>query len=81
MDQIRDIDAKESFDILLDRVEHGEEIVITRDGKPVARMVQAQPQFDREAALAAVERIKERSKTMSLRPDTIGELKHMGHKY
>lgn len=34
-------DAKFSLDDLLTRVEAGEEIVITRDGRPVARLVPA----------------------------------------
>jgi len=32
-------DAKTNFSRLVDRVEHGEEIVIGRAGKPVARLV------------------------------------------
>lgn len=39
---------------LLDQVEHGEEIVITRDGKAVARRVPAGPVFDRDRAARAV---------------------------
>jgi prevent-host-death family protein len=34
-------EARTHFPQLLDRVEHGETIVITRDGKPVARLVPA----------------------------------------
>ena len=32
-------EVERSWENLLDRVEQGEEVVITRDGKPVARMV------------------------------------------
>ena len=40
---------------LLDRVERGERITITRDGRAVARLVPAVPTLDVAAALAAVE--------------------------
>jgi len=36
-------EAKTKFSELLDRVERGEEIVITRHGKPVARLVTQAP--------------------------------------
>jgi prevent-host-death family protein len=36
-------EAKTHLPRLLDRVEHGETIVITRHGKPVARLVPASP--------------------------------------
>jgi prevent-host-death family protein len=41
MNAVGDNEAKANFSELLDRVEHGEEIVITRDGKPAARLVPA----------------------------------------
>ncbi len=39
MQYIGAFEAKNTLGALLDRVEKGEEIVITRHGKPVARMV------------------------------------------
>jgi antitoxin (DNA-binding transcriptional repressor) of toxin-antitoxin stability system len=42
------VEAKTRFSELLDRVERGEEVVITRDGKPVARL-HAQPTVENEA--------------------------------
>jgi prevent-host-death family protein len=47
-------EAKNRFGYLLDQVEHGEEIVITRRGKAVARLVPAEPGFDRDKARRAV---------------------------
>jgi len=41
MNTIRAVDAEERMSELLDRVEQGEEILILRNGKPVARMVAA----------------------------------------
>ena len=47
--------------MLLDRVEHGEEIVITRHGKPVARLVPNATRIDGPQARAALERIRARA--------------------
>jgi prevent-host-death family protein len=48
-------DAKNSLGALLDLVEQGEEIVITRRGKPVARLVPEAARRDRaRAAVAAI---------------------------
>jgi prevent-host-death family protein len=49
-------DAKTRLSELLDRVEKGEQIVITRHGKPVARLV-PEGGHDRAAARAAVARL------------------------
>jgi len=50
-------DAKTRFGDLLNRVERGEVIVITRHGHPVARLVPFDEAIDRERARAAVERL------------------------
>lgn len=71
-----EVDTKETLESIIDRVEHGEEVVIVRDGKTVAKIVQeAAPAFDRQVALAAMESIKERRKGVTLGPDlTIRDL-------
>lgn len=46
-------DAKTRLSELLDRVERGEEIVITRDGRPVAKLSRTGPGHDVAAARAA----------------------------
>jgi prevent-host-death family protein len=51
---------------LLDQVERGEEITITRHSKEIARLVPAKPSFNREEALAAVRRIRERAQQRKL---------------
>jgi prevent-host-death family protein len=59
-------DAKTRLSELLDRVEKGEQIVITRHGKPVARLVpEGGPNV--AEALAALERITARRKEMAAR--------------
>ena len=49
-------DAKTHFAELLSRVERGEQIVITRHGKPIARLV-PEGRHDTEAARQALDRI------------------------
>ena len=56
------LEAKERWSELLDKVEQGEEVVITRDGKPVARLVQPVRGRDVQNAEEALARIRERSK-------------------
>jgi prevent-host-death family protein len=62
MDEIGAFEAKNTLGTLLDRVEAGEEIVITRRGKPVARLIPETATKDRSKAMAAAERINSRSK-------------------
>ena len=52
-------EAKNKLSALVDRVEKGEEITITRRGTPVARIVPTKPGIDREKARAAVQRLLE----------------------
>lgn len=56
--QVGAFEAKNTLGSLLDRVENGEEIDITRHGKTVARLVPANGGIDRETARAAFERIR-----------------------
>lgn len=53
--------AKNTLGTLLDEVERGGEIVITRHGKPVARLVPASSRTGQNEALAAMERIRQRA--------------------
>lgn len=64
MEKIGAFEAKNTLGALLDRVEQGEEIIITRHGKPVARLVPNTGRIDRSQAKAAVARIRARSKRM-----------------
>jgi prevent-host-death family protein len=59
-------EAKNKLGQLLDRVERGEEIVITRRGRAVARLVPAEPGFDRNKARRAVAGILQLSKGVTL---------------
>lgn len=58
-------EAKNTLGTLLDRVERGEEIVITRHGRPVARLVPNTQNIDRDEVQAAFERIRERARQLA----------------
>ena len=65
MQEIGAFEAKNTLGTLLDRVERGEEIVITRHGKPVARLVASSGGIDRVLARAAADRIRARAEQLS----------------
>jgi prevent-host-death family protein len=62
--EIGAFEAKNTLGSLLDRVEQGEEIIITRHGKPVARLVPDTSRIDRAQAQAALDRIRERARRL-----------------
>ena len=66
MRQVGAFEAKNKLGTLLDWVEQGEEVVITRRGKPGARLVAADTGFDREKARRAVAGLLEASRGLSL---------------
>ena len=66
MREIGAFEAKNKLGQLLDQVEHGEEIVITRRGRAVAKLVPADAGFDRAKARRAVAGILELSKGATL---------------
>jgi prevent-host-death family protein len=59
-------EAKNKLGQLLDLVEQGEEITITRHGKEVARLVPVRSICSREEARAALRRIRERAEQRKL---------------
>lgn len=59
MREIGAFEAKNKLGTLLTWVASGEEVLITRRGKPVARLVPAEPGFDRDKARRAVQGILE----------------------
>jgi prevent-host-death family protein len=66
MREIGAFEAKNRLGQLLDLVEHGEEVTITRHGKPVARLVPPRAVPSRDEAHAAVRRIRERAEHCKL---------------
>jgi prevent-host-death family protein len=71
MKEIGAFEAKNKLGHLLDLAEKGEEIIITRHGKQVARPMPIDKPFDREAARQAVEEIKKLRKGMRLSAEEI----------
>lgn len=61
MSEIGAFEAKNTLGALLDRVQSGEEIIITRHGRPAARLIPYTGLIDREQASAAAERIRSRA--------------------
>ena len=61
MKEIGAFEAKNTLGALLDRVQRGEEIIITRHGKPVARLVPNSERIDRSQARATLQRIRDRA--------------------
>jgi len=59
-------EAKNTLGALLDRVERGEEVLIKRRGKPVARLVPAEGSFDKAKARRAVAGLLEASRGLTL---------------
>lgn len=68
--EIGTFEAKNRFSELLDRVERGEEVTITRHGRPVARLVAAKTR-DIEKARAAAEWILAHRHENRLGDDTV----------
>lgn len=65
--EIGAFEAKNTLGSLLDRVERGEEVVITRRGKPVARLVpETGKEERRKRALEAVDGIRALAREMNL---------------
>jgi prevent-host-death family protein len=84
MGTVGSFEAKTKLAELLDKVEAGETITITRHGKPVAQLVPVQTGHDKEAMRALVEEIK-RTREGRGKPagpgTTIKELIEAGRKY
>lgn len=71
-------EAKSKLSGLLDRVVDGEEFVITRHGKAVARLTPVQPTFDRAKARQAARALLEARKDVTLGGIAIKELVNEG---
>lgn len=79
-------DIDEKLDALLDKIAQGEEVVVTKSGKPVARLVPA-PKIESATApvygpLATelIMRMRDLRKGQTLAPYTIRELREEGRR-
>lgn len=75
MEEIGAFEAKNTLSALLDRVERGEEIVISRRGKPVARLVPSGSGADRTAAKSAAAALRALMGEIQCSPATWEEMK------
>ncbi len=73
-------EAKNRLSELLQAVENGEEVTITRHGRPVARLVPAD-QSDRAKVREAIEWLKKTRKERSLGGLNIKDLINEGRRY
>lgn len=73
-------EAKNKLTALLDEVEAGGEVLITRRGKPVARLVSAEPGFDRVKARQAADGLLALSKGLTLGGLSIKDLVDEGRR-
>lgn len=67
MERIGIYDARSRLSQLVERVEAGEEVILTRRGQPVVRMIRAGDKTRAGARAAAVKRIRALSKRMNLK--------------
>lgn len=72
-------EAKTHLSSLLDRVASGEEVTITKHGKPVARLVSAESP-DRARAIEAAAKLKSLRKTTTLGNISWKELRDTGRR-
>jgi prevent-host-death family protein len=79
MTQVGAFEAKTHFSSLLDRAERGEQITITKHGRPVARLVPV-AEIDHEKIKRTIDELKEFSKNYSLDGLSIRELIEEGRR-
>lgn len=79
MIKIGAFEAKTHLSSLLDRVEDGEEVVITRHGKPVAKLISARG-AERDQVDDAIKKLKQLRKTTTLGGLSWRELRDVGRR-
>lgn len=80
MKTIGAFEAKTHLSQLLDRVENGEEITITRRGQAVAVLCPAKPSNDTNKTKALIKEIQEMRAGLRLGKLSVKQLAHEGHK-
>jgi len=81
MREIQASEAKTHLPQLLDEIERGESIIITRHGRAIARLI-PEDAMRRDGQTEAVERLKALRATMPRVPlDELMAMRHEGHRY
>ena len=75
MKSIGAIEAEGQFSTLLDWAEQGEEIVVTRRGDPIAKLVPVRKSHNVDRALAAAKRIQRTAERIARNNITLDEIK------
>jgi len=78
MERIGIYDARAKLSELIERVQSGEEVVLTRHGEPVARLVPEKPRRKRSGA--AVTRIRALAKKLDVRDVDVRKLIEEGRR-
>jgi prevent-host-death family protein len=81
MSTVGAFEAKTHLSRLLDKVEAGEEVTITRHGEPVAKLVPVKPARTKKEVDALIAEIKRTRKGTSLGGLSIRQLVNEGRKY
>jgi len=81
MKTVGTLEAKTNLSRLLDEVEHGEEFVITRHGKPIAKLQAMDPQASRAARWQAFFDTARKFRVQLPPGETIKDLINEGRKY
>jgi prevent-host-death family protein len=79
MERIGIYDARAKLSELIERVQSGEEVVLTRHGEPVARLVPEKPRQKRSRA-AAVTRIRALARKLNIRDVDVRKLIEEGRR-
>lgn len=80
MAEIGAFEAKTHFSKLLERVERGEEIVITRRGRRVARLIPDRPSHDADAVRRTIAEMRTLAKSFTLDGIAIKDLVDEGRR-
>jgi len=73
MERISIYDARAKLSELIERVQSGEEVVLTRHGEPVARLVPEKPRR-KQSRTAAVTRIRALARRLNIRDVDVRKL-------
>lgn len=80
MEEVGSYQAKTHLPSLLDRVEQGEQIVITRRGKPVARLLPYSP-IDADQVAQAIAKMQQLRQGLRLKGVSLRQLREEGRRY
>jgi prevent-host-death family protein len=81
MREIQASEAKAHLAQLLDEVERGETVVITRHGKPIARLVPEKPPATGQRLVERIRAFRESRRGPSTSVEELLAWRHEGHKY